>query len=457
MQQELSHTKLLELDALYCWHPFTQMQTAAAPLPVMRGKGEFLFDAQGKKYFDAVSSWWVNTHGHCNPTIAQAITKQASELEHVMFAGVTHAPGALLAEKLIEYAPASMSKVFYSDNGSTAIEVALKMAFQYWQNKGFGSKKRIVALEWGYHGDTFGAMATGKSSGFYKPFAPWLFNVEFIPTGVCACTEEQALAKLDQLLTHEADEIAAIVLEPLIQGASGMRFIQPSHVAELCKRCKAAGVLVIFDEVFTGFGRTGTLFAAEQVAHFGGQADIICLSKGLTGGFMPMAATLTSQSIYDAFLSKQLGHALLHGHSYTANPLGCAAALANLELFESNMTWACIHQIEAIHQRWLPRLACHPLIENPRVCGTIAAFELKLSHNQFETANGASYGSQASQWIRQAFLELGIVVRPLGNTMYWVPPYCTAPETLENAYQTLIQVLQRWCSSIAPSPGSELF
>lgn len=449
----LSHTELLELDAQYCWHPFTQMQTASAPLGVVRGQGEFLFDAQGKKYFDAVSSWWVNIHGHSHPDIAQAIAAQASELEHVMFAGVTHPPAALLAQQLIQHAPAPMAKVFYSDNGSTAIEVALKMAFQYWQNKGVAGKKRIIALEGGYHGDTFGAMATGKSSGFYDPFAPWLFEVDFIPTGVCHCTEEAALAALDQLLKVSASDMAALILEPLIQGASGMRFMRPAFVAELCKRCKAAGVLVIFDEVFTAFGRTGTLFAAVQVAEFGGQADMICISKGLTGGFMPMAATLTSQAVYDAFLSDEVGRALLHGHSYTANPLGCAAALASMALLNEETTKARIRDIENIHQHWLPTLACHPWIENPRVCGTVAAFELKSKQSQC----GSSYGSNTSQWIRETFLELGIVVRPLGNTVYWVPPYCTAPDTLENAYQTLMQILQRWCSLTAPGPGSELF
>ncbi|BET27147.1 adenosylmethionine-8-amino-7-oxononanoate aminotransferase [Limnobacter thiooxidans] len=449
----LSHTELLELDAQYCWHPFTQMQTATAPLAVVRGQNEFLFDAQGKKYFDAVSSWWVNIHGHSHPAIAQAIARQAAELEHVMFAGVTHPPAALLAQQLIQHAPTPMAKVFYSDNGSTAIEVALKMAFQYWQNKGVPDKKRIIALEGGYHGDTFGAMAAGKSSGFYDPFKPWLFEVNFIPTGVCHCTEEAALATLNQLLEDSASDIAALILEPLIQGASGMRFMRPAFVAELCKRCKAADVLVIFDEVFTAFGRTGTLFAADQVAEFGGQADMICISKGLTGGFMPMAATLTNQAVYDAFLSDEVGRALLHGHSYTANPLGCAAALASLALFSHESTWASMRNIEAIHQSWLPTLACHPWIENPRVCGTVAAFELKSKQSQC----GSSYGSNTSQWIRETFLELGIVVRPLGNTVYWVPPYCTAPETLENAYQTLMQILQRWGSLTAPGPGSELF
>ncbi|WP_370260629.1 adenosylmethionine--8-amino-7-oxononanoate transaminase [Limnobacter sp.] len=446
----LNHSDLLQLDQQYCWHPFTQMQTAQAPLPVVRGQGEFLYTANGDRYFDAVSSWWVNLHGHSHPAIAQAIAKQAHALEHVMFAGVTHPPAAQLAQRLVRHAPAPMAKVFYSDNGSTAIEVALKMAFQFWQNKGAtpGQRSKLIALQGGYHGDTFGAMAAGQSSGFYDPFKPWLFGVDFIATGTCACTEEQSLAELDQLLLHP-QQYAAIILEPLIQGASGMRMMRPTHVAEMCKRAHAAGLLVIFDEVFTAFGRTGTLYAAEQVTQQGGQADIIAVSKGLTGGFMPMAATLTSQAVYDAFLSDQVGQALLHGHSYTANPLGCAAALANLDLFEQGEAFQNMARIADIHAQWMPALATHPLLENPRQCGTVMAFELKSSHTQ--------YGSSVSQWLRQAFLDEGIVVRPLGNTLYWVPPYCTQTDTLQHAYQTLLKVLERWGHLQAPGAGSELF
>ncbi|HEX4878260.1 MAG TPA: adenosylmethionine--8-amino-7-oxononanoate transaminase [Limnobacter sp.] len=441
---------LLATDQQYCWHPFTQMQTAQAPLPVVRGQGEFLYTSEGKRYFDAVSSWWVNIHGHAHPAIAQAIAIQAGLLEHVMFAGVTHPPAATLAKRLVQRAPTPMAKVFYSDNGSTAIEVALKMAFQYWQNKGGlqAQRRKVIALQGGYHGDTFGAMAAGQSSGFYDPFKPWLFGVDFITTGTCACTEEQSLAELDHLLEN-GEQYAAILLEPLLQGASGMRMIRPAHVAELCRRCQAAGLLVIFDEVFTAFGRTGTLYAAEQVAQHDGHADIIAISKGLTGGFMPMAATLTSQAVYEAFLSNRVDHALLHGHSYTANPLGCAAALANLDLFEQADTWRNIARLSDIHAQWMPTLATHPLLENPRQCGTVMAFELKSNQTQ--------YGSSVSQWLRQAFLEQGIVVRPLGNTLYWVPPYCTSTDTLQHAYQTLLKVLERWGQLQAPSSGSELF
>lgn len=449
MAKTSSH--ILELDHQYCWHPFTQAHTANPPLCIVRGKNEFLFDEQGKAYFDAASSWWVNLHGHCQPDIAQAIAQQALELEHTMFAGLTHAPAALLAQELIRKAPASLSKVFYSDNGSTAIEVALKIAFQYWQNQGRGAsgKTKIIALQGGYHGDTFGAMAAGRSSGFYEPFKPWLFDVEFIETGLCACTEESSLLALDQLLETQGHQIAALVLEPLVQGASGMRMMRADYVKQVSLRCKAAGVLVIFDEVMTGFGRTGTLFAANQISDCGGHVDLLCVSKGLTGGFMPLGATLASQAVYDAFLSDSVHTALLHGHSYTANPLGCAAALANMKLFDAPETWARIEAMTQTHSQWLAQLACHPALENPRQCGTIVAFELKSRSND--------YGSANSQWIRQAFLKHGILVRPLGNTLYWIAPYCTSASTLDQAYAALFEVLEQWQIIQAQSRGSELF
>lgn len=442
---------LIARDADFCWHPFTQAQTAKAPLPIVRGEGEFLFDAKGKRYFDAVSSWWVNLHGHCNPTVSEAIKAQLDTLEHVMFAGITHPAAVDLAQALIERAPDPFKKVFFSDNGSTAIEVALKVAFQHWCNLGLGHQKRkLLALQGGYHGDTFGAMAAGRSSGFYDPFKPWLFDVEFLPAGTCACTEEQALTELDRMLNQEGDAIAALILEPLVQGASGMKMMRAAHVAEITKRCKKHGVLVIFDEVMTGFGRTGTLFAAHQVAQHGGQADLLCLSKGLTGGYMPMGATLASQALYDSFLSDDVGKAFLHGHSYTANPLGCAAGLASLQLLDQPATQRHIERIESVHKHWLETLSTHPLIENPRGCGTIAAFELK--------SRSDTYGSASSQWLREAFLDHSVIVRPLGNTLYWIPPYCTSSDTLEHAYQSLLKVLKQWeVTHGSASSDTELF
>ncbi|MDH4396741.1 MAG: adenosylmethionine--8-amino-7-oxononanoate transaminase [Limnobacter sp.] len=423
-------------DADYCWHPFTQAKTAKQALALVRGENEFLYDQNGNKYFDAVSSWWVNIHGHCNPHIAGAIAHQAHTMEHVMFAGITHPPAVELAKRLIAKAPKSMGKVFYSDNGSTAIEVALKMAFQYWNNKA-EPRKGLIALRGGYHGDTFGAMSAGRSSGFYDPFTPWLFDVDFIDTGVCACTEDAALAQLQNLLDKAPGHYAAVILEPLVQGASGMIMMRPDHVSKIASTCRQAGMLVIYDEVMTGFGRTGTLFASEQLTE-AGQPDMICISKGLTGGFMPMAATLATDAIYNAFWSDDVNKALLHGHSYTANPLGCAAALASLELFDDPRTWQQIQMLEDTHRKWLPTLACHPCLNNPRVQGTIAAFEFK--------SQNAAYGSSNSQWIREAFLEHGILVRPLGNTMYWIPPYCTSENTLNWAYEVLLKVLEDWKS-----------
>lgn len=442
--------EILALDQRYCWHPFTQAHTALPPMPVVEGRDEFLITADGERYFDAVSSWWVNLHGHSHPTIAKAITNQANTLEHVMFAGVTHPPAVQLAKRLIDKAPANQQRVFYSDNGSTAVEVALKMAFQYWHNKGQGeTRRRVIALDGAYHGDTFGAMATGQSSGFYDPFKPWLFDVHFIPTGLSSESEAESLAALDQLLQKESSSIAALILEPLVQGASGMRMMSAAYVAELTKKCAAQNILVIFDEVMTGFGRTGTFFAAEQVEAHGGQADLICISKGLTGGSMPMGATLSTEQVYEAFLDESVSKALLHGHSYTANPLGCAAALASLDLFDDGTAWQGIRRIESIHRERLSKLTNHPQIKNPRQCGTIAAFELKSETNQ--------YGSAGSQWIRKQFLDNGIVVRPLGLSMYWIPPYCTSSETLNKAYDALEKVLCEWGKTSISRQGSELF
>lgn len=441
---------LLYLDKTYCWHPFTQAKTADPPLAIIKGEQAFLYSADDKKYFDATSSWWVNLHGHAHPKIALAIANQAYELEHVMFAGVTHSPAVKLAESLIQKAPKNFQRVFYSDNGSTAVEVALKMAFQYWQNQNQGTqRKKIIAFEGGYHGDTFGAMATGQTSGFYDPFKPWLFDVEFIPYGTCEKSEEKSIQSLKRLLDNNPDKIAAFIAEPLVQGASGMRTCRASYLAEMTRLCAAQKILVIFDEVMTGFARTGTLFAAEQVTLQQGHVDLICLSKGLTGGFLPMGATLASQAVFEAFLDENVHKALLHGHSYTANPLGCAAALASLALFDEQQTWQNIQKIQAIHTTRLKEMAHHPAIENPRQCGTIAAFEIKSSTN--------AYGSETSQWLRNSLLSYGIIARPLGRTMYWIPPYCTKEETLHWAYDCLLKVIEQLPYRNTKRGGSELF
>ena len=442
--------EIIHLDQTYCWHPFTQAKTAEPPLVIVKGDKEFLYGADHTAYFDAASSWWVNVHGHAHPEIVQAITQQAQHLEHVMFAGITHQPAAELAACLIAKAPKTMRRVFYSDNGSTAVEVALKMAFQYWYNQTkHATRKKIIAFEGAYHGDTFGAMATGRTSGFYDPFKPWLFEVEFIPFGTNPESEQHSLHALEVLLAQHSEQIAAFIAEPLVQGASGMRMCRPEYLAQITQHCAAHNILVIFDEVMTGFGRTGTLFAAEQIVQHQGHVDLMCLSKGLTGGFLPMGATLTSQAVYDAFFDDQLHKALLHGHSYTANPLGCAAALASLKLFDQPETWQGIHTLANTHHKHLLELAQHPAIENPRQCGTIAAFEIKSSSH--------AYGSATSQWLRSALLSQGIIARPLGRTMYWLPPYCTQESTLQNAYACLLNILEQCASVPSHRSGNALF
>lgn len=433
----------LELDRQYCWHPFTQAQTAEPPLNIVRAQGAYLYDEHNKAYLDAISSWWVNLHGHAHPTIAQAIAEQAKTLEHVMFGGVTHPPAIQLAQQLVTHLPVPLQYVFYSDNGATAIEIALKMACQYWRNQG-STRKRFLGFQGAYHGDTFGAMATGKSCGFYTPFNDWLFEVDFLPYPETwnghdpdEC-EAEVLHILDEYLTRYSQELVAFILEPLVQGAAGMRMTRPAFVRKLVERIQAEHIPVIFDEVMTGFGRTGTFFATEQLAV---TPDIICLSKGLTGGFLPMAATVTKPHIYQAFLDDDIGKALLHGHSYTANPLGCAAALASLQVFKAENTLAKIQQITQLQQRLLQQLSAHPMVCRPRQSGVITAFEMKQTDKTILPA----------PWLRAYMRKQGVLLRPLGATVYVLPPYCISDDMLESLYEKLTGALDQW--SIANQTG----
>lgn len=443
----------LELDQRYIWHPFTQAQTVPAPLPIARGEGAYLYDTQGKAYCDLISSWWVNLHGHAHPAIADAIAQQARTLEHVLFAGFTHAPAAQLAQALVNLLPQPLERVFFSDNGSTATEIALKMSYQYWYNQGQKERTLFLAFEGAYHGDTFGAMAAGRTSSFFNPFQPFLFETRTLPypatwdeDAQVAAKETAALQKLDDLLQHDGTRIAAIILEPLIQGASGMRFARPQFIRAVVERVRTLGILVIFDEVMTGFGRTGKMFACEHIGNSKETVpDIICLSKGLTGGFLPMAVTVTTPKIYEAFLSEHFSSAFAHGHSYTANPLGCAAALASLHLFENEHTLQKITVLEHVHQTELQHLAQNSLVHCPRVLGNIAAFNLD--------ANTPEDGARTGRKVQQQCLEAGLIVRPLGNVVYLLPPYCLSPEILQQAYQTLAKILERCLNGNAsPQP-----
>ncbi|MDQ7835938.1 MAG: adenosylmethionine--8-amino-7-oxononanoate transaminase [Humidesulfovibrio sp.] len=450
MSDNKSIAGIVELDQRHVWHPFVQEQTAPPPLPVARAAGASLFLEDGREILDLASSWWVNVHGHCHPAIAQALGDQARTLEHVIFAGFTHAPAARLAEQLVNFLPAPLSRVFYSDNGSTAVEAALKMAFQSWRNQGERRRTLFLAFEGAYHGDTFGAMSVGRSSNFYAPFEDVLLKVRFTPfaetwlnadgdvdAGV-ETREAAALAELDAILERDGKRVAGFIAEPLVQGASGMRMCRPEFLRSVCERVAAQGIPVILDEVMTGFGRTGTLFAMEQA---GVTPDLVCLSKGLTGGFLPLAATVASTKVYESFLGSDFGTAFAHGHSYTANPLGCAAALASLSLFTTEGTLERIGAIREANLRWLKAAARLPGICRPRALGSIVAVNLGLE---------ADYHSSLGPKLKARFLELGLLVRPLGNVVYLMPPACITPEDLARAHQTVLQVLRESAPLYAP-------
>jgi adenosylmethionine---8-amino-7-oxononanoate aminotransferase len=439
----------LELDRQHCWHPFTQAHTAAPPLNIVRAKGAYLFDEHGRSYLDAISSWWVNIHGHAHPSIADAIARQAHTLEHVMFGGITHPPAISLAQQLTARLPPPLQYVFYSDNGATAVEIALKMAAQYWHNQGM-PRRRFLAFHGAYHGDTFGAMAAGKTSGFYTPFTDWLFAVDFLPYPASwhghapEDVEKQTLQCLDDYLVQHATELVAFILEPLIQGAAGMRMARPDFLRLVVRRVQEAGIPVIFDEVMTGFGRTGSFFAAEQLQL---APDIICLSKGLTAGFLPMGATVAQPHIYEAFLHDDLGKALLHGHSYTANPLGCAAALASLQVFAAEDTMSHVQQITTTQGVLLANLAAHPLVQRARQCGTVCAFDLVVGPKKAPAYARGKIPDQIlamnlAQALREYMCAHGVLLRPLGTTVYLLPPYCITVGELVEVYRTLHAALE---------------
>jgi adenosylmethionine-8-amino-7-oxononanoate aminotransferase len=402
------------------WHPYTQEALEAPPLHIERGEGAYLYTREGRRLIDAISSWWVNVHGHGHPLIAEAVAAQARKMEHVIFAGFTHEPAEELARRLAAIVPAPLGRVFFSDNGSTAVEVALKMAVQYWHNSGQPQRHRIVALEHAYHGDTIGAMSVSDDSPFTAAF-------DALRLPVLRVRGED---DLDRLLEARHEEIAAMIVEPLVQGAAGMRIYGAELLRRYSELCAAHDVIFIADEVFTGFGRTGRMFACE---HAGISPDILCLSKGLTGGFLPLAVTLCTHKIYEAFHSSDRLKAFFHGHSYCANPLGCAAANAALTIFETEPVFDRIAAIEAIHRERLEEFANHPAVACVRMLGTIAAIELK--------ADDPGYLSGLRSRLYPFFLENGVLMRPLGNVIYTVPPYVIAPDDLQYIYDVIRKAL----------------
>ena len=425
MKQTLN---LTERDRAVIWHPYTPMKLRPNALGIVRGEGVHLYDEHGKAYIDAVSSWWVNLHGHSHPQIAQAIYQQAQTLAHCMFANLTHEPAVQLAEHLLAITPGEMRHVFYSDNGSCATEIAIKMALQAFTNRD-QTRRTIVALADGYHGDTFGAMSASGRGLFTEPFDDKLFNVAFIPVP----TRERAAESLAGLQTILANgDVAALIVEPLVQGAAGMQMHDADALSQLFAAAKAAGAYVIADEVMTGFGRTGTLFACEQLSV---TPDMICLSKGLTGGTLPMAVTLCTAAVYDAFYSDDVRHALYHGHSYTANPIACAAALASLDLLLTDECAQARAMIADAHRAFADEMTTHAKIENVRTCGTILAMTIR-------TDGGSHYLSQERDRIYHYFLNRGVLLRPIGNVLYLIPPYCISAEQLQMIYQLISDFLQ---------------
>jgi adenosylmethionine---8-amino-7-oxononanoate aminotransferase len=411
------------------WKPFTILQDASEPVKVLSGKGLYLSLENDSKVMDLISSWWVNLHGHAHPHIAGAIATQAQKLEHTIFADFTHDPAERLADAILDASDGVFQHVFFSDNGSTAVEVALKMATQYWQNKGESGRTSFIAFEGAYHGDTLGAMSAGSRSIFSEVFNHWLFDVhhaEYPSTWINDADVEEkearSLSQIRQLLEQNPRKFAGIIIEPLVQGAGGMRMCRPIFLEKLQNLAREFDVLVIYDEVMTGFGRTGELFAFKKV---GTQPDIICLSKGLTGGFMPMALTLTNSKVFETFYSDDALKTFWHGHSYTGNPLGCAAALASLELMDdARKTFSEMHNWHESLSAPLDELA---IVKNRRICGTIAAFDIK-------TSDSDGYLNVISKTLKAQFLSKGMLVRPLGNVLYFMPPYCITKVELEEVY-----------------------
>jgi adenosylmethionine-8-amino-7-oxononanoate aminotransferase len=417
---------LSEVDHKNIWHPFTQHQTAKNNIAIVRGEGVLLYDENGKTYIDAVSSWWTNLFGHSNPKIANAIKHQVDTLEHVIFAGFTHQPAIDLSENLLEILPKNQSKIFFSDNGSTCVEVALKMAIQFWHNKDI-EKQTIVAFKNSYHGDTFGAMSVGARGLFNQPFEPFLFDVEFIDLPNDDNFSD-VLADFQQIIQQK--NVAAFIFEPLIQGSAGMLMYKHEHLDKLLEIAQQYEVICIADEVMTGFGRTGKIFASNYLQH---QPDIFCLSKGITGGFLPLGITTCKQEIYDAFLSNDKLKTFFHGHSYTGNPIACAAANASLKLMhDAQLT---IENLVHWQNEFLVKLKPNTKIENVRQLGTIVAFDVKTN----ATSN---YFNNLRDFLYDSFIERGILLRPLGNTIYILPPYIITKAQLQKVYDVIDEVLE---------------
>jgi adenosylmethionine-8-amino-7-oxononanoate aminotransferase len=419
---------LIERDSQHLWHPYTQHKTAAIPIAITKGEGALLWDENQKEYIDAIASWWVNPYGHSNKFIADAIYKQLTTLEHVLFGGFTHEPAIVLAEKLMAILPDNQKKLFFSDNGSTAVEIAIKVALQSFFNKGT-KKTTIIAFENAFHGDTFGAMAASGISFFTESFQGMLIDVVRIPVPV----KGQEQLSFDALTKAvESDNCAGFIFEPLVQGAAGMVMYEPEDLDELLRICQENNVLTIADEVMTGFGKTGKTFACDYLVQ---KPDMMCLSKALTGGTIPMAITTFTQDLFDAFYDDDINKALFHGHTFTANPTGCAAALASLELLQTEEMQNNLIRINTSHLEFKKRIENHPMVTATRVLGVIFALEIK-------TESSASYYGSLRNRLYDFFIENGVILRPVGNIVYILPPYVITDAQLQKVYDVVESALE---------------
>lgn len=410
------------------WHPFTQHALMGDVPEVVRASGAWLEARDGRRILDAISSWWVTTHGHGETRIAAAIQAAAARLDQIIFAGLTHDDAEAVASGLVRLAPAGLAHVFFSDSGSTAVEVALKMALGFHRNRG-EKRRRIIALEHAYHGDTIGTMSAGARGVFNTPYEPLLFDVARIPFPT-AGHEQETFDALEAAC--RSGDASALLVEPLILGAGGMLIYNPDALAEMARLCRAHGVLLIADEVMTGWGRTGTLFACEQA---GISPDIMCVAKGLTGGSLPLAATLATAEIFDAHYSTDRTRTFFHSSSYTANPIACAAARANIAIWESEPVIGRVEALGRAQAAALAHFRDDPRFENVRQLGTIAALDVKVSD--------AGYLADIGPRLYRSFMARNVLLRPLGNTIYVMPPYCITSDELGVVYDAIVHAVEQ--------------
>lgn len=426
--------------SLRIWHPFTQEALDPPPIRIARAEGAYLYTDDGRRLIDGISSWWVNIHGHNHPAIMSAIAEQTRKLDHVLLAGFSHEPLEKLCARLRKFLPAGLDHIFFSDNGSTAVEVALKMALQYWRNSDQPRKQSVVALEHAYHGDTVGAMSVSADSAFTDPFSRMRFPVHRVHSAYCyrcpvgktrATCDIDCLDRLRELLEQRHNEIAAVIVEPLLQGAGGMIVHPVEFLQRVRALCAQYHVLLIADEVLTGFGRCGKMFTCELANVI---PDIMCLSKGITGGALPMGATVCTSAIHDAFVGTDRTRTFFHGHSYTGNPIAAAAAAASLAIFETEPVFQRIAMISQMHAARLAQIKNHPAVGDVRQIGTVAAIELR--------ADDAGYMSNIKPKLYQFFLDAGILLRPLGNILYVLPPYVISPSDLNCIHDRIADSLE---------------